>query len=143
MSLTVRYGALAALMALAAGCTTAPTPAPAPKPAAAAPMPAAAAATAPVELFVVLPDSGRVHAFGDTKNYFDFLAHGEVALTRTQIGTGPGGKTLVFGITGDDVKANRPSRGEEILDGTVSAASGFYGEAYKGNRFYLFGDLTD
>jgi hypothetical protein len=110
-------------------------------------MPAATAATpaatAPVELFVVLPDSGRVHAFGDTKNYFDFLAHGEVALTRTQIGAGPGGKTLVFGITGDDVKANRPSRGEQILDGSVPAASGFYGEAYKGNRYYLFGDLKD
>lgn len=143
MSLTVRYGALAVMAALAAGCATAPAPAPAPapKPMAAAPMPAAA--TAPVELFVVLPDTGRVHAFGDTKNYFDFLAHGEVALTRTQIGTGPGGKTLVFGITGDDVKANRPSRGEQILGGTAPAASGFYGEAYKGGRFYLFGDLKD
>lgn len=106
-------------------------------------MAAAAAATAPVELYVVLPDTGRVHAFGDTKNYFDFLAHGEVALTRTQIGTGPGGRTLVFGITGDDVKANRPSRGEQVLDGTVPAASGFYGEAYKSGRFYLFGDLKD
>jgi hypothetical protein len=143
MSLTVRFGTLAAMAALAAGCTTAPAPAPAPKPAAAAPMPAAAAATAPVELFVVLPDSGRVHAFGDTKNYFDFLAHGEVALTRTQVGAGPGGKTLVFGITGDDVKANRPSRGEQILGGTLTATSGFYGEAYKGNRYYLFGDLKD
>jgi hypothetical protein len=103
----------------------------------------AAAATAPVELFVVLPDSGRVHAFGDTKNYFDFLAHGEVALTRTKVGAGPGGKTLVFGITGDDVKANRPSRGEQILDGSVPAGAGFYGEAVKAGRYYVFGDLKD
>ena len=140
MNTTVRYGALAAIAALAAGCATAPAPKPA---ASAAPAAAAAAAAAPAELFVVLPDSGRVHAFGDTKNYFDFIAHGEVALTRTQVGAGPGGKTLVFGITGDDVKANRPSRGEQVLAGTVPAAGGFYGEAFKNGRYYLFGDLKD
>jgi hypothetical protein len=132
--------------AVVVGCASAPASAPAPAPASQAPatMPAAAApAAAPAELFVVLPDTGRVHAFGDTKNYFDFLAHGEVALTRTKIGAGPGGKTLVFGISGDDVKANKPSRGEEILTGGVPSGSPFYGEAYKGGRFYLFGDLKD
>jgi hypothetical protein len=145
MNTPVRYGALVAIVALAAGCATVPAPAPAPAPkaaAAAAPM-TAPAAMAPVELFVVLPDSGRVHAFGDTKNYFDFLAHGEVALTRTKVGAGPGGKTLVFGVTGDDVKANRPSRGEQILDGSVPASAGFYGEVVKSGRYYLFGDLKD
>jgi len=141
MTLTLKYGALLAIAALAAGCATATEPAPAPK-AAQAPAPAAAA-MGPVELYVVLPENGRVYAFGDTKNYFDFLAHGEVALTRTQIGTGPGGKTLVYGITGDDVKANKPSRGEQILGGTLPATSGFYGEVYKGNRYYIFGELKD
>jgi len=136
--------ALAAMAALAAGCATAPAPAAKPAPAVPAAAPVAAApAAGPAELFVVLPESGRVHAFGDTKNYFDFLAHGEVALTRTQVGAGPGGKTLVFGITGDDVKANRPSRGEQVLGGAVPTAGGFYGEAYKGGRYYLFGDLKD
>jgi hypothetical protein len=148
MNASLRHGALITIAALAAGCATSPAPAPAPAPApVAAPAPAAAAApaaaTGPVELYVVLPDSGRVHAFGDAKNYFDFLAHGEVALTRTQVGAGPGGKTLVFGITSDDVKANRPSRGEQILDGTLPAASGFYGEVFKGGRFFLFGDLKE
>lgn len=142
MNPTVRYGALLAAAALAAGCATAPVPAPAPAPAPAAAASAAPAA-APVELFVVLPDSGRVHAFGDTKNYFDFLAHGEVALTRTQVGAGPGGKTLVFGITGDDVKANKPSRGEQILGGSLPPGDKFYGEVFKGGRFYLFGNLKD
>lgn len=141
MTLTLKYGALLAIAALAAGCATATEPAPAPK-AAQAPAPAAAA-MGPVELYVVLPENGRVYAFGDTKNYFDFLAHGEVALTRTQIGAGPGGKTLVYGITGDDVKANKPSRGEQILGGTLPATSGFYGEVHKGNRYYIFGELKD
>jgi hypothetical protein len=139
MNLTVRYGALAAIAALAAGCTTTPAPAPAPaKPPVSTP---AAATTA--DLFVVLPESGRVHAFGDTKNYFDFLAHGEVALTRTRIGAGPGGRTLVYGITSADVKANQPSRAEQILEGTLPAGTAFYGEAFKSGRYYVFGELKD
>ena len=135
MTLTVRYGALIAAAALAAGCATAPAPTTSSAP--------VAAAAAPADLFVALPDSGRVYAFGDTKNYFDFLAHGEVALTRTRIGAGPGGKTLVYGITKDDVKANRPSRGEQILESASEAGAGFYGEAFKNGRFYLFGELKD
>jgi len=159
MKFPVRYGVLLALATLAAGCATDPVPAtkpaaasatsaaPAAQATSAAPAAQAAqaepAAAAPVELFVVLPDTGRVHAFGDTKNYFDFLAHGEVALTRTQIGTGPGGKTLVFGITGDDVKANKPSRAEQIMSGAIPATGPFYGEAFKSGRYYLFGSMKD
>jgi len=137
MKTTLRIGGVLAVAALAAGCATDPVPATAQA------SPAAAASATPAELFVVLPETGRVHAFGDTKNYFDFLAHGEVALTRTQVGAGPGGKTLVFGITSADVKANKPSRGEQVLGGAVPAGTGFYGEAYKSGRFYLFGDLKD
>lgn len=142
----LRLGALALLAALAAGCGT--TPAPAPKAAAApmataVPMAAAPAAAGPAELFMVLPESGRVHAFGDTKNYFDFKQHGENVLTRTKIGEGPGGKTLVFGITADDVKANKPSRGEQILTGAIPAGDAFYGEIFRGGRYFLFGSLKD
>ena len=72
---------------------------------------------------MVLPESGRIHAFGDTKNYFDFLAHGEVLLTRTRIGEGPGGRTLVYGITADDVKTNRPSLGEQVMGGSLAPAA--------------------
>lgn len=140
MKSPVRIGLLLAAVALAAGCTSTPSAAPAPasKPMAAASVPAASAP----ELFVVLPENGRIYAFGDTKNYFDFLAHGEVVLTRTRIGAGPGGKTLVYGITKADVKSNQPSAGEQILEGSAMPAA-FYGEAFKSGRFYLFGDLKD
>lgn len=150
MTATFRHGAPFAIAALVAGCAAAPAPAPtsAASPAAApAPKPVATqapgSAAAPADLYVVLPESGRVHAFGDTKNYFDFLAHGEVALTRTRIGAGPGGKTLVFGITGEDAKANAPSRGEQILSGAIPAGHTFYGEVFRDKRYYLFGDLQD
>lgn len=138
MNTCQRYAALLALVALGSGCAT--DPAPATQPAATA---ASAAMAAPAELFVVLPASGRMYVFGDTKNYFDFLAHDEVALTRTQIGAGPDGKTLVYGITNADVKSNKPSRGEDIMGGRVAVDHGFYGEVFKNGRFYVFGDLKE
>jgi hypothetical protein len=138
MKTYLQYAALALALAALGGCATQDTTAPAKAmPAAAAP-----AAAAPAMLFAVLPESGRIHAFGDTKNYFDFLAHGEVMLTRTQIGAGPGGKTLVYGITKADVKANQPSPAERLMTAAASPA-GFYGEVFKNGRFYLFGDLKE
>jgi hypothetical protein len=95
------------------------------------------------ELFVVLPEDERIYAFGDTKNYFQYLEHAEVALTRTRIGDGPGGRTLVFGITNDDVKANAPSVAERVLDKKLPAAPDFYGEVFKDGRFYVFHTLKD
>jgi hypothetical protein len=149
MKTTLQRATLAIAMAALAGCASqapvAKSPAP-PVPAPAAPAaPAAAAipAASAQVFFAVLPDSGRIHAFGDTKNYFDFLSHGEVTLTRTQIGAGPGGRTVVYGITNDDVKANKPSLGEQVMAGTLPAAPGFYGEAMKAGRYYVFGELKD
>ncbi len=108
----------------------------------AAPASAAAAATQAKEFYTVLKD-GRIYAFGDTKNYFDFLSHGEVQLTRTKIGTGPGGATIVYGITGDDVKANKPSLGELIMESKLPAGPNFHGEVFKDGRFYVFAELKD
>ncbi len=139
----LRLGSLALVVAGLTACATQTPPAPAPAPAAAATPAASAAATNAKLFFTVLPETGRIHAFGDTKNYFDFLSHGEVVLTRTRIGEGPGGRTLVYGITSDDVKTNQPSLGERVMTGTLPAAPDFYGEAFKDGRYYVFGDLKD
>lgn len=157
MMQNLQRGALVALAIGLVGCATqmpatspaattpaAPaTPAAAVKPAEAAKPQAAAPAAMAKELYAALPESGRIHAFGDTKNYFDYLTHGEVTLTRTRIGEGPGGRTLVFGITGDDVKTNRPSLGEQAFSGALPPAPGFYGEVLKDGRFYVFGELKE
>jgi hypothetical protein len=66
-----------------------------------------------------------------------------VALTRTAIGAGPGGKTIVYGITADDVKANKPSAAETILAAATPAPAAFYGEVFRDGRFFLFGSLQD
>lgn len=135
-------GALTALVL--AGCAGTAQQAQAPAAPAAQPAPAAAtAAPAAKEFYVVLSEEGRLYAFGDTKNYFDFLAHNEVALTRTRIGAGPGGKTVMFGINGDDVKKNAPSLAEQVFDGKLQAAADFHGEVVKNGRYYVFGNLKD
>lgn len=136
--ITPAAAALAVLVL--AGCAS---NASAPASAAAAPASTAASAETAKEFYVVLPEDGRYYAFGDKKNYFDYLAHGEVTLTRTKIGAGPGGKTVVFGINKDDVKANKPSLGELVFDGTLKAAPEFHGEVVKNGRYYVFGNLED
>jgi hypothetical protein len=101
------------------------------------------AASTAKEFYVVLPEDGRYYAFGDHKNYFDYLSHGEVTLTRTKIGVGPNGKTVVFGITKDDVKSSKPSLGELVYNDALEAAPEFHGEVFKNGRYYVFGDLKD
>lgn len=100
----------------------------------------AAAVTAGEHYFVVLPEDGRMYAFGDKENYFQFLEHKEVALTRTRIGASPMGTTVVFGILNDDVKSNQPSVAERMLDGQLPPAANFYGEVFKDGRYYVFSD---
>lgn len=145
----VRLLAVAAIAVVAAGCATSPAPQvnaaaePSPRPGTPPSPNAPAPAPGTVELYAVLPPTGRVHAFGDLKNYADFLEHGEVALTRTSVGGGPGGKTIVYGITADDVKNNQPSRAEQILAAATPEPAAFYGEVFRDGRFFLFGQRKD
>jgi hypothetical protein len=128
---------------LLAGCETPSSPAAAPKTAAASPS-APAAATAPAtQYFMAMPEGGRWWVFGDAKNYLNYVAHGEVQLTRTRIGAGPSGQTVIFGITNDDVKKNAPSAGELMFDGKSQVTGPFYGEVYRGGRFLVFGEWAD
>lgn len=149
MTLTARILSVAIAVLVVAGCATAPEPmpetaqAPTPKPGTPPQPNAPEAAPGTTELYVVLPPTGRIYAFADLRNYADFLMHGEVALTRTAVGAGPGGKTIVYGITAADVQANQPSRAERILSATAAAPTAFYGEVFRDGRFFLFGDLKD
>jgi hypothetical protein len=102
--------------------------------------PPSAAAT---HYFLVYPKEGRLWAFGDVRNYLMYLEHGEVTLTRTRIGVGPNGETVIFGITPDDVKTNQPSAAELVFDGKAVGGEDFYGEVVKGGRYHVFGEWQD
>lgn len=105
--------------------------------------PAAQSAAAEQYYFLVYPETGRLHAFGDLKTYLMFMENGEVPYTRTRIGAGPQGQTVVFGITSDDVKKNQASAAEMFFDGKAQNEGAFYGEVFKGGRYHVFGEWGD
>lgn len=125
----------------------APAPVVAPTPVAAqvvAPTPMAAQpASAPVMYFAVLPEDERFYLFGDVKTYFQYMEHGEVALTRSRIGASPKQTTVVFGLTNDDVKSTKPNAAEMLFDGKATVTSPFYGEIVKDGRYYVFNEFSD
>lgn len=142
--------ALASLLALGAfsGCATSQT-APAAKaeakPMAAASAPAAAPATASTQYyFLVFHENGRIYPIADVKSYLALMEVDELIYTRSRIGEGPDGETLVFGIEkkeADDL--NKPAKAELFYDGKIEVAGTFYGEVVKDGRFHVFGTWQD
>lgn len=144
--------ALSALFALGAlgGCATQQTPTnskaatPAAKTESA---PAAAKAEAPAQTqtyFMVYHENGRIYAMTDPKIYTGFLNTDEVPLTRTRIGAGPEGETVIFGITKADGKhLDKPTAAEDIFDGRTQDVGAFYGEVLRNGRFHVFGEWKD
>lgn len=102
------------------------------------------AATEKANYFLVFHENGRLYAFGDATNYLLFMEHDEVPLTRTRIGGGPDGQTVIFGITNKDAKVlDKPSMGERFFDGKVGDVGAFYGEVFRDGRYYVFGEWKD
>lgn len=123
--------------------TNAPSAAPAGSPAA-APAPAEKAASRVQNLFVAMPEDGRLYYFTDPKLYLIYLDTEEVALRQTRIGAGPAGQTVVFALSNEDVKAKGPGLAEQLYDGKIEAnAKDFYGEVVKDGRFYVFDRYAD
>jgi len=145
--------ALTSVLALGviSGCATQSNTAKAPesKPAvmalAAAPAAAAQSVTAPTQhYFLVLHENGRIYPIADAKNYLAFLDVDELIYTRTRVGAGPEGETIVFGIQKAESKdLAKPSVAEQIYDGKLEIAGPFYGEVVKDGRFLVFGTWQD
>jgi len=137
------YAFSALALGLTAGCATQQT-APAAAPAA-APAKAEPAKEAKVEnFFIVYHENGRIYPIADAKNYLEFLHSGELIFTRTRVGAGPDGATLVFGIEkkeADDL--NKPARSELFFDGKYEPTGAFYGEIIRDGRFLVFGSWHD
>lgn len=94
-------------------------------------------------LFLTFHDNGRLYVIGDPELQRIFLETGEVAQTRTRIGDGPEGRTLVFGMNKDDAKRGGPTVAELLYDGKEVPAGPFYGEVFKNGRIYVFSDWQD
>lgn len=112
----------------------------------AAATPAAAAekkAVAEQYMFLTFHENGRLYVLGDPKLQQVFMQTDEVALTRTRIGEGPDGRTLIFGMNKDDAKTGGPTAAEMMYDGKQEPAGPFYGEVFKDGRYYVFVEWKD
>lgn len=146
--------ALAAALALSvfSGCATSQTAAPTAetKPAMATPSAAPAAASSPAatasaeHFFIVYHENGRIYPIADVKNYLAFMDVDELIYTRTRVGAGPDGETIVFGIEkkeADDL--GKPAKAEMLFDGTYEPGGPFYGEIVRDGRYLVFGSWHD
>ena len=88
-------------------------------------------------------ENGRTYMFGDVKNYKQFLAVDEVTYTRTKIGAGKSGETIIYALTKDESKKLVPGAAERFFTGQVTDAPSFYGEVIKHGRFHVFGSFED
>ena len=138
--------ALTSVLALGvmSGCATNTAKAPESKPATAATA-AVQPSTAPTQhYFLVFHENGRIYPIADAKNYLAFLDVDELIYTRTRVGAGPAGETVVFGIQKKEAEdLNKPSVAEQLYDGKLEVAGPFYGEVVKDGRFHVFGTWQD
>lgn len=138
------YLGLASVLALGVlnGCATQSNTAKAPE---SKPVVATQPATAPTQhYFLVFHENGRIYPIADAKNYLAFLDVDELIYTRTRIGEGPQGETIVFGIQKAESKdLSKPSVAEQLYDGKMDVAGPFHGEVVKDGRFHVFGTWQD
>jgi hypothetical protein len=139
--------ALTSVLALGvmSGCATQSNTAKAPESKPAATTAAAQPSTAPTQhYFLVFHENGRIYPIADAKNYLAFLDVDELIYTRTRIGAGPAGETVVFGIQKAESKdLAKPSVAEQLYDGKMEVTGPFYGEVVKDGRFHVFGTWQD
>lgn len=104
-----------------------------------------ATASAPTEhFFIVYHENGRIYPIADVKNYLTFLDTDEVMYTRTRVGAGPEGETIVFGVEKKETKdLSKPAKAESLFDGKYEPTGPFYGEIVRDGRIYVFGSWTD
>jgi len=86
----------------------------------------------------------RLYVFDDADTYKSFLAHGETPYIKVRIGDGPDGRTLVFGLTGEDKKKQKGIASIDMYDGRMEGADDFYGEIkHEDGRLYVFSEWED
>jgi hypothetical protein len=64
--------------------------------------------TGGAEFYGEIVRGGRYHVFGEWQDFRDYMQHGEVILTFTEIGTGPKGETVIYALNKTTAKDGRP-----------------------------------
>ena len=98
--------------------------------------------TSTIEIYEVHHD-GRLNVFYDRKLYKEFLDLGETSYRLTQIGAGPNGETVVFGLTKKDKKKPGSVVALNIYNNKMESPDNIYAEMRLHGRIYVFNKLED
>jgi hypothetical protein len=94
--------------------------------------------------FYEVHHDGRINIFYDAAVYKEFLQLGETSYRMTQIGAGPKGETIVYGLTKADKKMKNPIPSIEMVEGRMDGATeDFYAEIRTEGRIYVFNDWSE
>lgn len=133
-------------MCTLSGCATSQTtPAAQAEPKAKPEVAASPTSSAPTEhFFIVYHENGRIYPIADVKNYLTFLDTDELMYTRTRVGAGPEGETIVFGIEKKEAAdLGKPAKAESLFDSKYEPTGPFYGEIVRDGRIHVFGSWPD
>lgn len=92
---------------------------------------------------------GRVYVLSDAKDYNTYLKTGEVVLSTKKIGGGPGGKTIVYGLTKNEAKMlekDPKSQGaaQKMFEGKLRGMDkDFFGVVISGDTYFVFSSWKD
>lgn len=92
---------------------------------------------------------GRIYVLSDSKDYKTYLNTREVVLSTKQIGSGPGGKTIVYGLTRDEAKRlekdpKTQGAAQKMYEGKLRGLDkDFFGLVIHENTYYVFSAWKD
>jgi len=95
----------------------------------------------PNEFYEVHHDNGRIYLFADRATYLSFLEVGETPYIVAEIGAGPEGQTLVFGLpVAEKEQGTEAQVVKRYNEKLAFSKEDFYGELITENRHYVFND---
>lgn len=103
----------------------------------------AAAHALEVDTLYEVHKDGRFYIFSDHELYRDFVKTGHTAYMKNFIGAGPGGETLVFGLTGAEKKMMSGWKHVDLFNGDRAPQEHFYGELFIEGRIHVFSSYED
>lgn len=92
---------------------------------------------------------GRIYVLSDGKDYGNVMTIGELPYSTRKIGGGPGGKTIVYGLTRNETRIlekDPKARGaaQKMYEGDLAGLEkGFFAVVVRGDDYYVFGSWRD
>ncbi len=92
---------------------------------------------------------GRIYVLSDAKDYNTYLKTDEIALTTKKIGGGPGGKTIVYGLTKNEAKMmekdpKTQGAAQRMYEGKLRGMDkDFFGVVLSSDTYYVFSSWKD